>query len=611
MIAMMSKAQENARRANVERRWPRYQWDGSGRSRWAGWDWRNYLYIILCALLLSATILEVALTKDGEKEPWWPFGLLAESTTGLVILTLLIFGNGWLMDRTLADRTPGKDLVPVWLRWLRRALVSLPIMGLYTIPVWRWIVQTKPSWAFRTSIQPAFDLSATSETIAGAHSRFRGWQSTLRRSQGQSFFALFLWMTAGQIAPWIALLSWVTTADTLSPKHQTLLSALSTLCHVLACALGLQYGLIRGSQTRAVRWKAVAIRFAPLSFLFPFPFFVIGLLLWMIWAGEETETFVGRSHSNKLRPPEYIPLAKGSSIGRFIRLLTRGKRELDVILNDLLPGTLQNSEVQEHQFAFYRLKTFLLLFDAAALAWVLTRLGGRPVLRMDIIPWRQIAPFLCLAILGIMIELCFLVLRVVGWFLRRSLPYQPYGHSVTVTQLAFTAGLFFGTLLATGQGPVAGHLLVVIGLGAVIGSTLISAPISFVLLLPGRQTFVTLAWSGLFFELIVTGAVMYYQPELAPPFTSFFKAAIDLAPVWSLALFLGLSGWLLHPFKLGHLFDRRLPSRTRAALATVALTAALPLGGLAIPFWIYAHHRLWPKYEKLLWNLKGTSMDRP
>jgi hypothetical protein len=160
--------------------------------------------------------------------------------------------------------------------------------------------------------------------------------------------------------------------------------------------------------------------------------------------------------------------------------------------------------------------------------------------------------------------------------------------------------LLWGSLLAIGEAAVAGHLLVVVGLGAVLLTTLLFSPFNFLLARPGRQTFMTLVWILLFFEIVVTGAVMCSQPELAPPFVILFHAAMALTPLWSLALFAGMGGWLLHPFRLRHLFDRRLPRSARGILAAVALTAALPLGGLAIPFWIYARHRLWPRYEPLL-----------
>ncbi len=605
-MIVTSQALASTRSANIERRWPRHQWDASGRSRWSGWDWRNYLYIVICGLLISGAVLTVAIWNDGIKQPWWPFGLLAESSSGLAV-ALLILANGWLVDCSLADRTPFESLVPAWLRWLRRAVASIPVAGLYAIPVWRWIIQTQPAWAFRASTLPVLDLSHPSEKIPG--SGFRVWASTLRRRQGQSFPVLFFWMIAGQIAPWIALLSWVTTAQILSSGHRVALIALSALCHLLACALGLQYGVIRSRQIRAGRSKAAALRYAPLSFLLPFPLFIVGLLMWMALAGEDVETLVGRSSSNKSLPPAQIPFERGSSLIRLFRLLTRGKRELDVVLNDLLPGTIENSSSQSHQFAFYRLKTFLLILEAAALARLLARLGG-PSLSFES-PTIQLSPFLFLAALGVIAELTFLAMRVIGWFLRREMPYQPYGRALTLTQLALAAGLLFGPLLEAGDAPHTGLLLQAIGIGTAVASTLLFAPVSYLLMLPGRQVLVTLAWVVLFFELFVAGTILGGHPELAPPFLHLFKTAILLSPVWSLALFLGLRGWLLNPFELRHLFERRLPGKARAALAAVILTAAVPLGGIAIPFWIYAHHRLWPRYEKLLWNLKETRSAGP
>jgi hypothetical protein len=600
-----SQGLENARRARVERRWPRHQWDAEGRSRWLGWDWSRYLQLEICCFLFSSLIVEAGLWKNGEKQPWPLLHLLSGSFNGIAVLVLLIFTNGWLLDRGLADRTPGESLVPAWLGWLRRAGLSVPVAGLYVIPLWRWVLQTQPAWAFRIPNR-SLNLTAPFTAPRSFRSHLQAWGSSLRRSQSQSFISLSLWMIAGQILPWLALLSWATTAEALSPGRRMVLIGLSTLCHLLACACGLQYSVIRGRQIRAARWKVVALRIAPLSFLFPFPAFAVGILLWVVSAGEDEQTLTSRSHFNKSRPPLPIPFGTRSSIARLFGLLSRGKREMDVILNDLLPGTLPSS-VKEHQLAFYRLKAFLLLFDAAALAWVLTKFMNRPVLRLDVFPWLQITPFLCLAALGVMAELAFLTLRVVGWLLRRGLPYQPYGRSVVVTQLALAAGLLFGTLLAAGYTPTAGHLLIVIGVGAAIGSTLILSPISFLLMLPGRQILSLLAWAALFFELFLTGAVMYSQPELAQPFAGLFKVAITLTPVWSLSLFLGLRGWLLHPFRLRDMFDRRLPENVRATLAAIALTAAVPLGGIVIPFWIYAHHRLWPRYEKLLWDVKVRS----
>jgi hypothetical protein len=80
-----------------------------------------------------------------------------------------------------------------------------------------------------------------------------------------------------------------------------------------------------------------------------------------------------------------------------------------------------------------------------------------------------------------------------------------------------------------------------------------------------------------------------------------------LTPLWSLILFLQFGGWLLRPFTWRDAFDTRLAVHQRLVLGAVALTAALPLGGLAIPFWIHVRKSLWPGFEAL--RLQGRDSD--
>lgn len=86
----------------------------------------------------------------------------------------------------------------------------------------------------------------------------------------------------------------------------------------------------------------------------------------------------------------------------------------------------------------------------------------------------------------------------------------------------------------------------------------------------------------------------------ANPALDLLKTTTVSSLFYSPLLFLAFGGWLLHPFSFRHAFNRKFPPRLRGAIAFVSLTAALPLGGLAAPFWIYARHRIWPRYEPLL-----------
>jgi hypothetical protein len=53
--------------------------------------------------------------------------------------------------------------------------------------------------------------------------------------------------------------------------------------------------------------------------------------------------------------------------------------------------------------------------------------------------------------------------------------------------------------------------------------------------------------------------------------------------------------WLLRPFGLR---EALRVLRPRWKIGLLLLTFFAPLGGLAVPFWIYARHRWWPVWER-------------
>jgi hypothetical protein len=571
---------------NIARHWSRYPWDGNGKSRWEQWEWKHYIFFSLFPLLFSIMVIAKALSENGEKQPLPFFGWLAESPAGVAALALLVLLNGWLIDRSLADRTPFESTLPLWVRCTRRLAVTLPLLGLYAISCWRWVVRSRPGWAFRPSVSPLVFSSPSSPRTAMRHRvpSLGSRLDSLRRAQSQSLVSPILWLIAAQIAPWLAWLSWMTTATSLSPQRRATLGMLSLLFRVLACAIAVQYGIVRGRQIRARRERLLVLWLAPFLFLPPFPSWFLALLVWFPAMGERG-SLVSQVWESKSQPSSQTIHARWPSPPT------------------AFSSDRENSDVMDACAAFQRLKTFLLFLDAGALAWILTR-SGRPLFSFSSFSLRQLAPYLFLAALGLAAEVALLLRRIFGWFRRQTLAPLPYGRSVMATQLTFAGGLLFGSLLAIDQAATAGHLLTVIGLGAVLIFALILSAMNYFLTRTGAHIFVILAWVLLFFEILVVGSVMYYQPELTPPFVALFHGALVLTPLWSVALFFGLGGWLLHPFRLRHIFDRRLPGSLRGALAVVALTSALPLGGLVIPFWIYTHHRLWPRYEPLLWSLE-------
>jgi hypothetical protein len=55
--------------------------------------------------------------------------------------------------------------------------------------------------------------------------------------------------------------------------------------------------------------------------------------------------------------------------------------------------------------------------------------------------------------------------------------------------------------------------------------------------------------------------------------------------------------WLLRPYSLSSLGRGQLPRHERRRVLAMAMTVLLPLGGMLVPWWIYLHHRCWPRQQ--------------
>jgi hypothetical protein len=579
---------------SIERRWPRHRWDGRGQSRWR-WEWRHYLYIVVMALLFSTMILEMAVWTDGRDEPLSLFAM-AETSTGLAVLLLLIALNGWLVDRNLADRTPAEMALPWWLACGRGLLACLPVAGLLMIPAWRWVLQARPSWATRTS--PPLDLRWGSSPVFPV--RFWRKVDRLRRIASQSLPGLLAWLVVCQIVPWLEIISWLTTGTPLEPVRKIALFALNILLHGTAYVLTARFERVRALQLHGDKWRAPLARYSLLLLFLPFPLSFLGLGLWLTSSGEGSR---GGSLIERIHGQKGLPLR---------RALRSPRLPVSLSLQRVDPSAESNEDgrILSRRMIYYRLKTVLLFFDAGALAWILSRIFGLTVVTEMVLSF-VVLPCLVVAGIGLVLELASLVRRGIGWLRRDLVPYSPFGRTLLSTQLALAAGALTGLSFSASNVGSAGLLLVLVGLGMILGSTLLLDGISDLLVLPGRQTaFQSLVSTMFFLGMTAVGGVMAKFPESAWPLLKLFKAALALTPAWSLALFVGFGRTLWHPLRLQHLLDHRLPGQVRAALAAVSLTAALPLGGIAIPFWIYSHRRLWPRFQRELWNLERSRKTR-
>ena len=252
--------------------------------------------------------------------------------------------------------------------------------------------------------------------------------------------------------------------------------------------------------------------------------------------------------------------------------------------------TGETGRSESRRVALSRIAILLLAPEAGWLAsWLLAVPGGQRAL---------IEPALAPALVtGIVLFFSSLLLQGIPPLARRFrwekiveswTPYLRNGVLLLPASL-FMGGIGGGLLVAQGKAHPLGIFVELAGLMVLL----------LVVLEIGRSAN-TKAWRldawllpaaiALHVALIVLGRLLKVDPALAARSALLVQAM----PFLGLCAGLALGPALLRPFTWRHIFDHRLPRRFRWALSILALTAILPLGGLAAPFWVWARRRLAP-----------------
>jgi hypothetical protein len=258
----------------------------------------------------------------------------------------------------------------------------------------------------------------------------------------------------------------------------------------------------------------------------------------------------------------------------------------------------EESLVEQHLRSLYRLKALFLTFDAAALAWLGSRLVGTGQTTV----WLSAAtpPCLALAGLGALVALLDVAPRILrlGAILPESLG-EPFGRYLLLGPLLALAGAY-AALRVGEEEPL-------LGLSVLLGGTVGFAALALAMLVltmtvglsKGAQSTAVLY---LFVLLVVVGAglVLSFAPEGA----SRLEPVFWLGAMGGICLSFTAAPWLLRPYRARQVFSRELAVRRRVALGFLVLTVALPLGGLAIPLWILVR-------RELGWSLLGAGFASP
>jgi hypothetical protein len=573
------------------------------RYKWEAWDLGECSFLASLLLSVPLLLIEPALLPG---HPVPPPVSLPDSVALRLLLLLPV--HGLLLERILAR---GNQPAPVpavparWLRGCRLLLSSVPVLGLFVPPLWRWLLAAGPSWAFRrTPAARALDLrplaqgqaAAAAEVPTAAGGWTRGPQPLGRqRVAGLPAASALMAITVALPLAWAAWLGGSVARGGGGYRIAAVAACAALHVTVAACATHYFWGRRRGAALPG--WRGWAWRWLPVLSLVPLAGVLLGL--WLLetqegGAGSLVRTAYDRRWSAG-RLPLWAPLEEA---------LRQRWRARPWWRRFLRPTGLEHpataGRAEKGLLALHRYKGLATFFDGVALAWALALLA-----RLDPARTAAIASILNGLWLGsLILASAGLAERglLLGSRLARAtdlvdrLDRHPYGRALLVPYSALAAGVLSGQLLAAGrEKDLMRWLSLVAALGIMVGALVLMLQS----VLPGGRTLRvesrdTLPRTLFLLALLLLEMVLALSGGAHRVAIGLAVAAV-LSPMGSALCGLAWGRWLLSPFAIRDLLSADLRPRLRWLLAALAASAVLPLGGLAAPLWVLVRQRVWPR----------------
>ncbi|HXU30584.1 MAG TPA: hypothetical protein VN851_08420 [Thermoanaerobaculia bacterium] len=571
MIAANRSTFDRARRRRIDRRLPRWRWPWKGESRWASFDERSYAVVIGGACLMVAGFVEFPWLAHQQTPPP-QFSWFGRNPLPILPIALL---NALVFDRLMTARTPRQREIAVWLRCIRFLVLGIPILGLLGIPPWRRIVTTRPNWAQRPV--PATKPNILSTSLPKRFVSLRWRIDAELRGAAQRVPALAAWIIICQVLPWLTFANWLA-AD--APLHPSRALAILAGLHLITTACGWTFAHVEIANRQVSGLRAGWFRLSPFLFLAPVPVMLLGAAAWI--------------------PVEWTPPEESSQRESLHSVGARQSR------GQWIGAAAPEPATGRHENIFRRTVYGHTILGLAVGAWIGVFFSARGWELTD--PWPKWAFYFCLGGLA--------VAALLGWvrplesFARRFPKFAeiirpPFLLAASIGPVALLSGAYLGWLFERKDWSTAGSVLQSLGYSAafllfvaMLGLFLhdlfgtrpsIAAGVVIPLMIAG----VALSGLGALIEIKIPGAILLAR-------------GLAVAALFAhLALGLSALGSLLHPFRLKHLFDRRLPGSLRARLASLAATALVPLGGLPALWWIWNRRQRGNGDARIWWERSG------
>ncbi len=547
-------------------------------------------------LLILVTPVDAALWGYGDDAHLWVHPLPVTGRTLLWMLLPVGLINALLIHRLLSRKTPA-DRSTRWpllaSRWLAS---SLPLFGLAVVPVWHRLLKDRPAWMFSSTV-------ALSDLALG---RSRKWPLLEHRISSLDRHLLLV-AVVNNCAFLVLASQWIQRAEPASPDLRWRPGLLFSIAlHLLMFAGTIWY--LRGeiARARTERLRSLALLLLTACLLPPIPVFsflvfVLLLLVNPTHTAEDTLIHALVSQRGTARQlPAWLELREKVQQSR--RAFPWRRRPLAP--HETRQERSQASEETRRVRLLLRRKTLLLIPDTMASSLVVMLLAKSW-------PWTSLLLEAGLACAGLL-ALPLLITGVAALGIRAAfrqeadgrrpgfLDQHPFGFYLARTAGLFFLGLMAGHVWRRGQIELLEKLFLFAGV----------AGLGIIGLKAGRQALRQLfdheetrfsAWSStrdlLRQVLSIVGLMAAAGFVLALAQLGlerlFVIGWLACSVLWGAGLARADLPWLLRPSP-GQQTSPGLPLSWRMAVIFIRITAVLPLGGLAVPFWLLAGRRLKP-----------------
>jgi len=537
----------------------------------------NFFIALFASIFLIP--VDVILIAAKPLEPMPP-SLLSSPMTAAVLLLFNAALLGTFLEIGSRKVTPG------WRAGLV-LLCSLPWAGLYAFPVRdRWAVE-RPACA-RTA-----DLSLTAPGKSwwlAFRSLGCRWMRTIRTE-----WSLVPYLVANYAVVYRNLWN--------LPWRSWAVIIVAALLHALAAGGLTIHALTAPRQDRADSMSLSQLPFLLFGTLLPIPlcplasFFLYSLALF-------------RSSRHSLLQPLLQARGSTSRLPRWLELQEALRRARGSLpwwkrLRFSAPDRVRSSGESDHPLlTLYSVKSAALVFDAAAVAWLACWLTeGSPTRRL--MTKGLIGTVAGLSWLAGVFGLLLMLVRAIQQRFRVEgrlsfLDRHPLHRYLAASLITFAAGLVLGIPLYEKNAVKLGSTLSTMALYGVVASM----PRSFFPAPSERKRSETaLVWMLVFCLVGLVGLSPWFNQALLYFFAHFyipvFEACITVIPFFACIIVpLRYLGMLLRPFNPDDTWNPTWSCPLRHTLRFMTVTAALPLGGLAVPAWIWIRYRWWSDFER-------------